>query len=184
MNPSPPAPTTSPVAPSAEAGPSGDPAAGRTLVAGVGNLFLGDDGFGAEVARVLARRQLPAGVTVVDYGIRAMHLAYDLLDGWDRLILVDLLPGRGRPGTVHVVRIDPGSSAIRPPDPHGMAPHTVLAAASALGGTLPPTLLVGCEPQDVTEHIGLSAAVARAVEPAVDTVLRLLSELPAAAGGR
>ena len=103
----------------------------RILIAGVGNIFLGDDGFGPEVIRHLGRCfDDDDSVRVADYGIGGMHLAYDLLDGWDRLILVDLLPGRGRPGTVHVVRIDPGSRAIRPPDPHGMAPHTVLAAAS------------------------------------------------------
>jgi hydrogenase maturation protease len=166
------------------------PASGlRTLVAGVGNLFLGDDGFGAEVARVLQAHELPAGVTVRDYGIRAMHLAYDLLDGWDRLILLDVLPARGRPGAVHIVRLDPdenpsGTTSPAPTsvDPHGMVPHAVLAGVLSLGGRLPPAILVGCEPADLSESIGLSAPVAAAVQPAADAVLALLSEVPATEG--
>ncbi len=152
----------------------------RVLVAGVGNIFLGDDGFGAEVARVLGDRPLPDGVRVTDYGIRGLHLAYDLLDGWDRLILLDAIPGRGRPGTVHVMRIDPDSLPPGDPDPHGMAPHAVLASVRALGGDLPETLLVGCEAVDTADRIGLSPLVAAAVGPAADAVLGLLE--PVAAG--
>ena len=81
----------------------------RVLVAGVGNLFFTDDGFGPEAARQLALHEVPDGVRVTDYGIRGMHLALDLLDGWDRLILLDLLPPKGRPGTVHIVEIDPNA---------------------------------------------------------------------------
>ncbi len=147
----------------------------RVLVAGVGNLFLTDDGFGPEAARQLARRRLPDHVRVTDYGIRGMHLAFDLLDGWDRLILLDLLPSRGRPGTVHVVEIDPNTVGGAAPDPHGMAPHSVLAAVGSLGGRLPPTVLVGCEPADVGEGLGLTPVVAAAVQPAVEAVLELLN---------
>ncbi len=148
---------------------------GRVLVAGVGNLFLGDDGFGSEVARHLAGRDIPAHVTVTDYGIRSMHLAYDLLDGWDHLLLIDLLPSRGRPGAVHIIEIDPATVDNAAPDPHGMAPHSVLAAVGSLGGELPPTVLIGCEGADVREGIGLSPAVSDAVEPAVAAVLDLLT---------
>ncbi len=164
------------------AGPATSPtalAAGRgrrVLVAGVGNLFLGDDGFGPEVARQLAGRDLPESVTVTDYGIRSMHLAYDLLDGWDHLILIDLLPSRGRPGAVHIVEIDPAEVGNAAPDPHGMAPHSVLAAVGSLGGELPPTVLIGCEPADVGEGIGLSPAVSAAVMPAVAAVVDLLTD--------
>lgn len=158
----------------------------RVLVAGVGNLFLGDDGFGAEVARQLARRSLPDGVRVVDYGIRGMHLAYDLLDGWDQLILVDAVPAAGDPGSVHVRRIEPDTLPAGDADPHGMAPHAVLAAVRALGGELPQTLLVACEVADTAERIGLSPAVAAAVGPAVDAVLALLvsTATPAPTGRR
>jgi hydrogenase maturation protease len=146
----------------------------RVLVAGVGNLFFTDDGFGPEAARQLALLTVPDGVRVADYGIRGMHLALDLLDGWDRLILLDLLPPRGQPGTVHIVEIDPNAVGGAAPDPHGMAPHSVLASVGSLGGRLPPTTLVGCEPEDVGEGLGLTPAVAAAVRPAVDAVLALL----------
>lgn len=147
---------------------------GRVLVAGVGNVFLGDDGFGSEVARELARSALPAGVVVTDYGIRGMHLAYDLLDGWDRLVLIDLLPDRGRPGSVHVVEVDLASISDHAADPHGMAPQAMLSAVASMGGELPPTVLVGCEANDVGERLGLSAVVRAAVGPAVAAVLALL----------
>ena len=162
----------------------------RTLVAGVGNMFRGDDGFGPEVARELALRELPDGVSVTDYGIRAMHLAYDLLEPWDGLILVDLIPARGSPGAVHILQLDSSATPAGLWDPHGMAPHSVLAAVTSLGGALPPTLVVGCEPAELEDRIGLSTAVAAAVEPTIDALLGLLSEqseqseLPAPAGGR
>jgi hydrogenase maturation protease len=151
----------------------------RVLVAGVGNLFFTDDGFGPEAARQLALHEVPDGVRVTDYGIRGMHLALDLLDGWDRLILLDLLPSHGRPGTVRIVEIDPdavGNDTVNSAahDPHGMAPHSVLATVGSLGGRLPPTVLVGCEAADVGEGLGLTPAVAAAVRPAVEAVLALL----------
>jgi len=171
----------------------------RVLVAGIGNLFFTDDGFGPEAARQLARRMVPDGVRVTDYGIRGMHLSLDLLDGWDRLILLDLVPSRGRPGSVHVVEIDvvacdevvrrdstqgadlgifPRLAAdavgTAAQDPHSMAPHGVLATVVSLGGRLPPTVLVGCEPADIGEGLGLTPVVAAAVPAAVDAVLALL----------
>ncbi len=150
-------------------------AAGRVLIAGVGNVFLTDDGFGSQVARQLAAMNLPDGVTVTDYGIRAMHLAYDLLDEWDRLILIDLIPARGEPGSVHVLSIAGPPADDGAPDPHGMAPLLVLATVSRLGGVLPPTTLVGCEPADVSDGFGLSDVVSAAVGPAVAAVVRLLA---------
>ena len=133
-------------------GPGPERAATRgTLVAGIGNLFLGDDGFGGEVARALAGRALPPSVTVTDYGIRGVHLAYDLLDPWDRLILVDVIPSRGNPGAVHVVELDrtaadpDGAQAGMVRDAHGMTPDATLDMVRTLGGTVPPTVLVGCE---------------------------------------
>jgi hydrogenase maturation protease len=147
------------------------------LVAGVGNLFLRDDAFGSEVARRLAHVDLPDGVRVVDYGIRAVHLAHDLLDGWDALVLIDAVPGRGRAGTVRVVEVEPGELRAGVLDAHGMDPGSVLGGLGGLGGAVPRTLVVGCEVADVSEGIGLSEPVAAAVGPAVATVLGLLPTL-------
>ena len=151
--------------------------ADRVLVAGIGNLFLGDDGFGPEVVRRLAEEMaLPENVRLVDYGIRGMHLAYDLLDGYAALVLVDALPGTGSPGDIVVLEVgeeDIGSGSF---DPHGMAPVSVLASVNQLGGTLPPTYVVGCRPATVEEGIGLSAPVAAAVPQAMVAVRSLLKE--------
>jgi hydrogenase maturation protease len=161
-----------------------------TLIAGVGNIFMSDDAFGVEVARRLADRPLPDGVTVRDFGIRGIHLAYELLEGWDRLILVDALPRGDAPGTLFVVEPDevaPGG----PPDAHSMHPLAVFSHLAAIGGTRPPTLIVGCEPASVEDGMELSEPVRRAVEEAVEIVIRLAGEpiaahqghAPALAGG-
>lgn len=144
------------------------------LVAGVGNIFLGDDGFGPEAARRLAAEPLPPEVTVVDYGIRGMHLAYDLLEGYDGLVILDALPRRGTPGDVVVLEVGPEDLGTGDFDAHGMEPTAVLASLGALGGRLPPTYVVGCEPADLSEGIGLSPAVAAAVDRAVRAVHHLL----------
>ncbi len=150
----------------------------QILVAGVGNIFCNDDGFGPEAARVLAADLPRPGVRVVDYGIRGMHLAYDLLGGYERLILLDALPRGGEPGDVVVLEVGPADLAGPPGaaeiDAHGMAPAAMLSSLGQLGGVLPPTVVVGCEPADVDEGMGLSQPVAAAVEVAVDVVRRLL----------
>ena len=146
------------------------------LVAGIGNVFLTDDGFGSEVARRLAAERLPAGVKVVDYGIRGMHLAYDLLDGYDALIVVDALPGNGKAGDLSVLEVGPDDLGEGDFDAHGMAPVAVLASLGQLGGSLPPTWIVGCQPADVGEGMGLTAAVAASVEGAITLVQELLTE--------
>jgi hydrogenase maturation protease len=149
----------------------------RVLVAGIGNLFLSDDGFGPEVARRLSGLDdLPPQVTVVDYGIRGMHLAYDLLDGYDALVLVDALPGDGAPGDITVLEVGQDDLGSGDFDPHGMAPVAVLASVHQLGGVLPPTYVVGCHPENVDEGIGLSASVAAAIPDALAAVRALLSE--------
>jgi hydrogenase maturation protease len=115
------------------------------------------------------------GVRATDYGIGGMHLAYDLLEDWDALVLVDAIPNRGSPGTVHVFEADHGSpDAPAGLDAHGMDPATVFASLRALGGTAPRTIVVGCEVADVGDGMGLSEPVeaavpeaARAVESAV-----------------
>ncbi len=107
----------------------------RILVAGIGNIFLGDDGFGSEVVRNAELPQDDPTIQVIDYGIRGMHLAYDLLEEWDTLVLVDAVPSRGNPGTLHVFQADHESS----PEPngldaHSMDPAAVFASLRALGG--------------------------------------------------
>ncbi|MFD3523206.1 hydrogenase maturation protease [Streptomyces sp. NPDC058653] len=152
---------------------------GGVLVAGIGNLFLGDDGFGPEVVRRLAGpgTPLPGGVRVVDYGIRGMHLAYDLLDGYDALVLVDAYAGGGAPGELTVLEVGPDDLGTGEFDAHGMNPVSVLANLGQLGGTLPLTHVVGCTPADVEEGIGLSEAVAAAVPEAVAEVRALVRRL-------
>ncbi len=155
--------------------------ASRVLVAGVGNMFLRDDGFGPEVARRLASDgHMPPGAEVVDYGIRGMHLAYDLLAGVDVLVLVDAVPALeagGAAGSIRVLQVrgedlDGGASL----DPHGMDPAAVLGRLRTLGGEVPLTYVVGCVPADVTEGIGLSAPVAAALPAAIAAVGSLLSQ--------
>jgi hydrogenase maturation protease len=160
----------------------------QILVAGIGNIFLSDDGFGPEVARRMAAGEqrspaLPEGVRVVDYGIRGMHLAYDLLDGVDALILVDALPGAGPPGEVTVLEIGPDDLGTGDFDAHGMDPVAVLASLGSLGGTLPPTYIVGCRPGDVSEGIGLSPAVEGAVDEAIESVRWVLEQRLSVAAG-
>ncbi len=151
--------------------------AAQVLVAGIGNLFLSDDGFGPEVVRRLAQQEdLPADVKVVDYGIRGMHLAYDLLDGYRALVLIDALPGTGAAGAVTVLEVGQDDLGSGDFDPHGMAPVAVLASVRQLGGTLPPTYVIGCQPANVEEGIGLSEEVSAAVPNAVAMVRTLLDQ--------
>jgi hydrogenase maturation protease len=155
--------------------------ASRILVAGIGNIFLGDDGFGSEVLRhVIDRVNGADGVRATDYGIGGMHLAYDLLEDWDALVLVDAIPDRGSPGTVHVFEADHGSpDAPAGVDAHGMDPATVFASLRALGGTAPRTIVVGCEVADVAEGMGLSEPVQAAVPEAVQAVEAVVTMLRA-----
>jgi hydrogenase maturation protease len=153
----------------------------RVLVAGIGNLFRGDDGFGPEVVRRLAAEDvLPGDVRVTDYGIRGMHLAYDLVDAYDALVLVDALPGEGAPGEVVVLEIGAGDLGGGDFDAHGMNPAAMLASLDRLGGELPATYLVGCRVGSVDESIGLSAPVAAAVPSAIAAVRDLVQRLVAA----
>lgn len=150
----------------------------RVLVAGVGNIFLGDDGFGVEVATRLAKLDLPDWVTVTDYGIRGMHLAYDLASGVDTAILVDAMPRGDEPGTVYVVEPDRATGSGEPHaaffNGHGMQPDVVLSLLDTLGAEVRKVLVVGCEPASVEEGIGLSDQVTAAVDKAVQIVLDLI----------
>ena len=162
----------------------------RMLIAGVGNIFLGDDGFGGEVARRLAGAGLPGWVRVSDYGTSGMHLAYDMADGYDTTIMIDTTRRGGEPGTLYVIEPDraarrgPGAgraSQAPPPagwvfDAHGMQPDVVFDLVKALGAKLGRVLVVGCEPASVGHGIGLSAPVAAAVDEAVRIVTRIVRD--------
>ena len=120
---------------------------------------------------------MPEHVRAVDYGIRGMHLAYDLLDGYDALLLVDTVPGDGTPGEITVLEVGPDDLGKGELDAHGMDPVAVLASLESLGGTLPPTYVVGCCPASLDEGIGLSAAVEAAIPCALDALRRLVADM-------
>jgi len=156
------------------------------LVAGIGNIFMGDDAFGCEVAQRLAARHWPDGVRVIDYGIRALDLAYALLDASGAVILIDAVPRGGPPGTVYVIQPDLAQLAAADPsemlvDAHTMNPLKVLRMVQGLGGQLPPITLIGCEPADLGPpdegKMGLSEAVEAAIPQAVDCVVTLVSRI-------
>jgi hydrogenase maturation protease len=158
----------------------------RVLVAGIGNVFMADDGFGVEVAKALTARELPAGVDVVDFGIRGMDLVFALGEGYDVAVFVDAVPRGDDPGSLFV--IEPEISESDEPvmlDAHGMDPVKVLQLAGQLGPVPERIVVVGCEPQvrmtgDEEDLVGdLSAPVRDAVAPAADLVENLLGELVA-----
>jgi hydrogenase maturation protease len=156
----------------------------RTLVAGIGNVFLGDDGFGVEVVRRLALRALPEDVQVSDFGIRGFDLVYALLDGYASVILVDTAPRGGPPGTLYVIEpILDAEEATPSLATHGMDPMRVLELARAMGGHVEQLVLVGCEPAVLAEEgecvVGLSPPVAAAVDSAVETIESLIRHPPA-----
>jgi hydrogenase maturation protease len=149
------------------------------LVAGIGNVFLGDDAFGVEVVKRLDDRSLPNHVRVVDFGIRGMDLAYALMDGYDLAILVDATPRGGAPGTTYVMELDADSpeSEFASPDAHGMDPVRVLQLVRAMGGGGKRIVLVGCEPASLGDEeegrIGLSPMVERAIDEAIVAIQEL-----------
>jgi hydrogenase maturation protease len=152
----------------------------KVLIACVGNIFLGDDGFGVEVARSLSTRQLPEGVSVKDYGIRGFDLAYALLDPWDLVIIADALPRGEAPGTLYVIEPElNGPAADMALNPHGMDPVRVLSLAASMGVISAQVLVVGCEPHDFGDELegrmGLSAPVQAVVEEACKTILDLVA---------
>jgi hydrogenase maturation protease len=145
----------------------------NVLVAGIGNVLRSDDGFGVEVARQLASEELPPGVSVADFGIRALHLSYALLDPPRLLLVVDTCSRGEAPGTLFVVEpsdLDAPAGAVG--DGHELSLAGVLASLRALGGAPPPVRLIGCEPACLDEGMGLSEPVALAVPRAVGLVRR------------
>ena len=155
------------------------------LVAGIGNIFLGDDAFGVEVVRRLATRELPEAVRVVDFGIRSFDLAYALQDGYDTTILVDACPRGETPGTLFVLHPDLDSPEMSgdqpaPLDAHGMNPVSVLRLAKSMSAKLNKVLVVGCEPVSLggeEGHMGLSEPVAAAVSEAANLVESLVKKI-------
>jgi hydrogenase maturation protease len=150
----------------------------RILVAGIGNVFLGDDGFGVELARRLADHPLAGDAEVVDFGIRGMDLAYALLEGYDAAVLLDATPRGEPPGTLYVIEPDVEAADVAP-EAHGMDPVKVLALARTLGGTPPRTLIVGCEPQTrmSSDDEEIVAELSEPVRAALDEATRLVESL-------
>ena len=155
----------------------------RVLVAGVGNIFRGDDGFGPAVVRQLEQTPLPEDVTLRDFGIRGIHLAYELVDGYDLLVLVDAVDRQAAPGSLFVIEPDlsdageaAGEAAGSMLDAHDLAPQAVLSLVPVLGGRLGRVLVVGCQPESVADGMGLSAPVAAGLDEAAALVRRLVGE--------
>jgi len=164
-------------------------ATSRVLVAGIGNVFLGDDGFGVEVARRLTAvgaTRLGGEVDVVDYGIRGVHLAYELLDGrYGTLVMVDAVPMGEWPGTLAVLAVDGRATPPLEPadafeapavDAHSMNPEAVLRVLRGLGGGVDRVLVIGCEPASIDARMGLSEPVAAVVDDAVRLVAEVVDD--------
>jgi hydrogenase maturation protease len=155
----------------------------KILIAGIGNIFLGDDGFGVEVARRLSESEFPEGVRVQDFGIRGYDLAYALLDGYDLTLLVDAAPRGSTPGTLYVIEPDLNQETAETQgvalDAHAMNPVSVLQLAKSMGPVAGKVLLVGCEPATLggeEGQMGLSEAVAAVVDQAAALVRRLVAD--------
>ncbi len=152
----------------------------RILIACIGNIFLGDDGFGVEVARRLAGRELPPGVVLKDFGIRSFDLTYALTDPWDLVILVDACARGGKPGTVYLIEPDPVETApgeAHPTlEPHAMKPLSVLRLVKSMGGPPNRTIVVGCEPADLGSDEEGKLGLSEPVEAAIDEAVKLIEK--------
>ena len=155
----------------------------QILVAGIGNAWMRDDGFGGEVAKLLGERELPPGVSVVDFGSGGLDLAYEVMRGYDALILIDVSRQGGPPGTLYVMEADPEDvdgqiEDGQMLDPHGMDPETVLRFVKYVGGWPGRVFVVACEPEVVEDvGFGLSDAVGGSLARAADVVLDTIAEL-------
>jgi hydrogenase maturation protease len=157
----------------------------RILIAGIGNVFLADDGFGVEVANRLVKQSFPSGVRVTDFGIRGFDLAYALMEGYETTIFVDAYRGEGQPGTLFVVEPDSkdlDSAGMQQGfiEPHDMNPINVLRMAASMGGQLKRILVVGCVPATLGPEegqMGLSEPVAAAVDDAVKLIDSLVTRI-------
>jgi hydrogenase maturation protease len=151
----------------------------KALVAGVGNIFQRDDAFGVEVIKLLEGRPRPPGVRVKDFGIRGVHLVYELLDGCGLFVLVDAAQRGCPPGTVTVLEVEPEHMPPAEPvmDAHGLAPDQVFAMLASLGGRPGRSLVVACEPADISPGMGLSDLVREALPTAVRAVEEILDQV-------
>jgi hydrogenase maturation protease len=155
----------------------------QILIAGIGNTWQRDDGFGSEVARRLEGRDLPEGVAVIDFGTGGLDLAYQVMYGYDALVMIDISRQGGAPGTLYVMEVDEDevTSGIEDGDalnPHGMDPETVLRFIKLTGGWPGKVVIIACEPLTIEEMgVGLSPVVEEAVGRAVDLVLEQATEL-------
>jgi hydrogenase maturation protease len=156
------------------------------LIAGIGNIFMGDDAFGVEVVKALALRRLSEAVRVVDFGVRSYDLAFALTDNYSSVILVDATPRRVEPGTICLLELDLNELPeleTAAPDAHSLAPLSVLQLARTFGKIGARLFLVGCEPKNCSEKLGLSAPVRAAVPEAVAMVEGFVHELLARDAG-
>src|ERR1041385_8190772 len=147
---------------------------GKILIACIGNIFLGDDGFGVEVARRLSQRKLPTDVVVKDFGIRGFDLASALIEPWDLVIMVDAMSRGSEPGNIYIMELnDECSAPTEPMNAHGLHPARALDLARTMGEVSARVLLVGTEPAELggeDGQMGLSPIVASVVEPACDVI--------------
>lgn len=156
----------------------------QVLIAGIGNAWQRDDGFGSEVARRLEGRELPDGIAVIDFGTGGLDLAYQVMYGYDGLLMIDVSRQGGSPGTLYVMEVDedevPGGSVEDGEvlNPHAMDPETVLRFIKITGGWPGKVVIVACEPETVEEMgVGLTPVVEEAVDRAVELVLETAKEL-------
>jgi hydrogenase maturation protease len=161
------------------------------LVAGIGNIFHGDDGFGVAVAGLMAEAPLPTGVDVVDFGIRGLDLAFALTGGYRLAILIDTVQRGEAPGTLYLIEPEPADPVEEAISPHQIEPTDVLRLTRILGGPCAQVLLIGCEPASFGPpdegRIGLSGEVALAVPGAAEMALAAIADWmrqnPPEAGG-
>jgi hydrogenase maturation protease len=159
----------------------------KILIAGIGNVFLSDDGFGVEVVKRLEERKAWPDVVCADVGVAGMHLAYELLEGYDVLILVDTMQRGEAPGTISILEVDPNGDQAEwrgSMDGHSVDPVATLSLLQELGGEIPSTFVVACEPQYLGEGMGLSPIVQEALDCAEEAINGLIKKLRATGSKR
>jgi hydrogenase maturation protease len=150
------------------------------LVAGVGNVFFSDDGFGSVAARRLLEKELPEHVRVVDFGIGSIHLSFELLDGYETVVIIDALSRGDEPGTIYVLEpdLDTARAYAEPADAHTIDPDAVLALVAASPACPPRVVVVGCEPGSTAPGMDLSEPVICAIDGACDAVMEIVAREP------
>jgi hydrogenase maturation protease len=154
----------------------------RVLIAGIGNIFLGDDAFGVEVAQRMMQRPIPDGVRVIDFGIRGLDLAYSLLEGYPTVILVDAVPRGQPPGTLYVIEPDISSllstdDSVEMIDAHSMHPERVLRVAASMGAKFGRVMLLGCEPTPFNSEMDIEMELSLPVRAAVEEAIGMIDSM-------